>query len=93
MQDTRVQSLGWEIPWRRQWQPTPVFLPGKFHGQRSLGLQSMGLQRVGHDWVTNTFTLDIYMSFAVTASDSPQEYHFVMFSHIHSCHFYISFSL
>ena len=22
--------------WRRQWQPTPVLLPGKFHGQRSL---------------------------------------------------------
>ena len=25
-----------KIPWRREWQPTPVFLPGKFHGQRSL---------------------------------------------------------
>ena len=25
-----------EIPWRREWQPTPVFLPGKSHGQRSL---------------------------------------------------------
>ena len=25
-----------KIPWRRQWQPTPVFLPRKFHGQRSL---------------------------------------------------------
>ena len=24
-----------KIPWRRKWQPTPVFLPGKFHGQRS----------------------------------------------------------
>ena len=23
-------------PWRRKWQPTPVFLPGKFHGWRSL---------------------------------------------------------
>ena len=23
-------------PWRRKWQPTSVFLPGKFHGQRSL---------------------------------------------------------
>ena len=31
-----VQSLGWEICWRRNWQPTPVFLPGGFHGQRSL---------------------------------------------------------
>ena len=25
-----------KIPWRRKWHPTPVFLPGKFHGQRSL---------------------------------------------------------
>ena len=25
-----------KMPWRRKWQPTPVFLPGKFHGQRSL---------------------------------------------------------
>ena len=25
-----------KIPWRRKWQPTPVFLPGKFHGQMSL---------------------------------------------------------
>ena len=25
-----------KIPWRRKWQPTPAFLPGKFHGQRSL---------------------------------------------------------
>ena len=26
----------WMIPWRRKWQPTPVFLPGKFHGQKRL---------------------------------------------------------
>ena len=25
-----------KIPWRRTWQPTPAFLPGEFHGQRSL---------------------------------------------------------
>ena len=25
-----------KIPWRRKWQPAPVFLPGKSHGQRSL---------------------------------------------------------
>ena len=24
-----------KIPWRRKWQPTPVFLPGESHGQRS----------------------------------------------------------
>ena len=25
-----------KVPWERKWQPSPVFLPGKFHGQRSL---------------------------------------------------------
>ena len=36
--------------WKRKWQPTPVFLPKKSHGQRSLGgLQSKGSQRVGYD--------------------------------------------
>ena len=25
-----------KIPWRRKWQPTPVFVPGELHGQRSL---------------------------------------------------------
>ena len=36
VQETQDQSLGQEEPWRRKWQPTPVFLPRKFHGQRSL---------------------------------------------------------
>jgi len=29
-------SWAGKIPWRRKWHLTPVFLPGKFHGQRSL---------------------------------------------------------
>ena len=33
VQDTWVRSLG-NISWRRKWQPTPVSLPGKSHGQR-----------------------------------------------------------
>ena len=31
-----------KIPWNRKWQPAPVFLPGKFHGQRSLAGYSLG---------------------------------------------------
>ena len=55
MQETRIQSLGWEDPlekgmashssilaWRIPWTEEPV------------GLQSVGLQRVRHDWATNT---------------------------------------
>jgi len=36
MQKTQVQSLDWKMPWRRKWQPTPIFLPGESHGQKSL---------------------------------------------------------
>ena len=36
VQETWVPSLVQKNPWRRECQPTPVFLPGEFHGQRSL---------------------------------------------------------
>ena len=36
MQETWVESWVSKIPWKRKPQPTPVFLPGKFHRQRSL---------------------------------------------------------
>ena len=32
----RFNAWVWKIPWRRKWQPTPVFLPGESHGRRSL---------------------------------------------------------
>ena len=40
-------------PWRRKLQPTPVSLPGKFHGRRSLAGYSSRGRKVGHDWVTS----------------------------------------
>jgi len=50
MQETWVRSLGWEDLWRREWQPTPVFLPEESpRTEESGGLQSMGSQRVRHD--------------------------------------------
>ena len=37
VQETQVQSLGGgKIPWKRKWQPTPVFFPGESREQRSL---------------------------------------------------------
>ena len=36
IQETQVQFWGWEDVWRREWLPTPVFLPGKSHEQKSL---------------------------------------------------------
>ena len=41
MLEISVRSLGQEDSWRREWQPTPVFLPGKSHGQRSLAGYSL----------------------------------------------------
>ena len=55
MQEMWVRSLGQEdSPWRKKGQPSPVFLPGKSHGQRSLvGYSPWGL-RVGHDLETKS---------------------------------------
>ena len=39
-----------KIPWRRKWQPTPVFLPGESRGQGSLVGCRLGSHRVRHDW-------------------------------------------
>ena len=47
-QQMRVLSLVRKIPWKRKWQPTPVFLPGKLHGQRSLEGYSLKVSRVTH---------------------------------------------
>ena len=42
-----------KIPWRRKWQPTPVFLPGESHGQRSLaGYSPRDRNGVRHDLLT-----------------------------------------
>ena len=47
-QEIRVRSLGWEDPLERKWQPTPVSLPGKSHGQRSLvGCSPWGRKELG----------------------------------------------
>ena len=52
MQETWVWSLGWEDH-LEEMQPTPVLLPGEFHGQRSQAGYSPWDCRVRHDWVTN----------------------------------------
>ena len=46
-----------KIPWRRAWQSTPVFFPGKYHGQRSLA----GYSPWGHkEWNTTEATENIH---------------------------------
>ena len=48
----------WETPWRRVWQPTPVFFPEYSPWtEEPGGLQSVRLQRVRHDWATKPKSL------------------------------------
>ena len=52
-----------KILWRKQWQPTPVSLPGKSHWQRSLVDCSPWGRRVGHDRATITHSLTGHLHF------------------------------
>ena len=66
--------------WRREWQPTPVFLPGEFHGQRSL----VGCSLWGHKELDTTEQLthihtdiSIYLSIYI---------HTHIYTYIHNTH-------
>ena len=48
-----------KIPWRRAWQPLPVFLPVYPWTEEPGGLQPMGSHRVGHDWSNFAHTLNL----------------------------------
>ena len=66
MQCRRLGFSPWvgKITWRNKWQPTPVFLPGESHGQRSLTGYSLrdrkGRTRLS-DYTTTTTTVDMVM--------------------------------
>ena len=60
----RSSSWGGKIPWRREWLPTPVFLPGESHGQRSL----MGCSPRGHK------ELDMTKWLTLSSKNTRQEY-------------------
>ena len=73
-----------KILWRKEWQPTPVFLPGEFHGQRSLAGYSPWCLKESHmtEQLTHTHThththifiytfLCRYKNFILTIAFSP----------------------
>ena len=60
-----------KIPWRRKWQPTPVLLPGKSHGQRSM----VGYSPWGHKESDTTEWLHFHFHFLLPFSRS--SFHFV----------------
>ena len=47
-----------KIPWKKAWEPTPVFLPGESHKQRSLVASVHGVTRIGHDLATNATMIE-----------------------------------
>ena len=55
-------------PWRRKWQPTPVFLPGESHGQRGLVGYRRGAERWKHVWLIS-LSIRPSTSFHVVAND------------------------
>ena len=80
-----------EIPWRRNWQPTPVFLPGKSHGEMSLAANSMGLQELDTTGLLNlpTYLYCWIIRFPFSASLPPSFLSFLLsnylFMYLHVC--------
>ena len=72
MQETQKTLSIPKIPWRRKWQPTPVFLPEKFHGQRSLAnykeldtIEQLSVQHVregSKSFILEKSTWEIFLS-------------------------------
>ena len=46
----RFNPWVWKTPWRRKWQPTPAFLPGEFHEQKSLKVIVHRVTKSQTDW-------------------------------------------
>ena len=71
MQCRRPRFDPWvgKTPWRRKWQPTPVFLPGKFRGQRSL----VGYSPRGHKESDMTERLHFHFLLFCTRQDKTLE--------------------
>ena len=66
-----------KISWSRKWQPTPILLPGKSHGQRSLTGCSPWGHRIGRSWAhgdttehTHTCLLSVRAHFSLLFSSS-----------------------
>ena len=70
----------WKIPWRREWQPTPVFLPGESHGQRSL----VGYSPQDHK--SRTWLSDSHFLFSVFLNTSTKETTEIKWCHRPSIH-------
>ena len=99
MRETWVQFLGWEDPVEKGMQPTPVFLPGEFHGQRSLTSPSpWGLKESDTtDWLTHTFLFRAFCPCPNDLNKKMRGFDFLssiwILSRRHSFHMKLNFSL
>ena len=71
--DTGSIPVSGRFLWRRTWQPTPVFLPGD-----PMDRGAWWLQRVKHDWATNTFTFTFHLPQPDFGSQRLSELHLVL---------------
>ena len=72
-----------KIPWKRKWQPTPIFWPGKSHGQRSL----VGYSTWGHKELDTIYWLTTHMhigkqGLSCTDMNNLQDIYSVQFSSV-----------
>ena len=66
MQETGFSPCVWKIPWRRKWLPTPTFLSGDLHGQRSLSsVQSLSRVRL---FATPSWTVACQASLSIAST-------------------------
>ena len=85
LQSRRPGSDPWVgmIPWRREWQPTPVFLPGEFHLQRSVAGYSPWGRKLSDtiEWLYFIFNdLQCWVNFWCTAKRFKYIFFFIFFS-------------
>ena len=67
-----LMSPLWGLSWRRKWQPTPVFLPGRSHGRRSLvGYSPWGCEESD---TSERLHFDFSLSYIRKGNDNPLQY-------------------
>ena len=74
MPETWVHSLVWEDPWTREKLPTPVFWPGEFHGQSSLGAYS--------PWSPKESDTTEWLSLSPVTIESEENFHRLQTTHL-----------
>ena len=79
------------VPWRRKWQPTPVFLPGESREQWTLAGYSLWGGRVGHDLATKPYMCPLPLESPSHPSRLSQSISFGSLCHITNSHWLLCY--